>query len=90
MKCPNCGSLQSTCVDSRLSEDQTIRMRRHRCRDCGQSWPTTEMSDVTLLALQQKARAPFLDDRKRLASIIGELDQLKTKYTKMLQKEVVT
>lgn len=84
MKCPNCGSLQSTCIDSRLSEDQASRMRRHKCRDCGQSWPTIELSEADLLERLQRARAPFLRDRANLASLVGELDKLKAKYTKML------
>lgn len=84
MKCPNCGGLRSTCFETRLNEDRTIRSRKHRCQDCGKTWPTTEMSDSALLALQQKARAPFLRDRAHLAALIGELDQIKTKYKQML------
>lgn len=84
MRCPNCGSLQSTCFDSRPSENHTTRTRKHRCQDCGDVWPTIELSETDLLARLHKARAPFMSDRKRLAALIEELDQLKAKYKKML------
>lgn len=88
MRCPYCHGLRSTCVDSRLSEDQASRMRRHRCQDCGKTWTTTEVSDTDLWVAKQtaidNACAPFLRDRAHLADLVGELDQLKTKYMKML------
>lgn len=41
MKCPECGSINNTVVNSH-DEDDCIA-RRRKCLDCGNIWPTVEI-----------------------------------------------
>ena len=42
MRCPNCGGMNQTCFDSRLSPSGRCRKRSRKCRDCGYIFHTLE------------------------------------------------
>ena len=44
MKCPNCGSLNTICKDSRQHEE--IRRRKYVCYNCGYIFRTIERAVV--------------------------------------------
>lgn len=44
MICPECGSNQTWCFDSRHSKDEKTIWRRRRCNDCGHRWTTYEFA----------------------------------------------
>lgn len=44
MKCPKCGSTNTIVKDSRINDDETLRHRRHLCRDCEHRFSTIEMN----------------------------------------------
>lgn len=74
MKCPKCGSGQSTVLDSRewQGEDQTGIRRRRQCSECGERYSTVELliefvngRNSNAKNTQQVARkAPVLSIRK--------------------------
>ena len=43
MKCPECGSIRSSVVDSRVSTDGTSVRRRRECKHCSHRFTTYEM-----------------------------------------------
>lgn len=43
MRCPNCGSEEQVCIDSRMYKNNWQR-RRRECNHCGTRWTTFEIS----------------------------------------------
>ena len=71
MKCPNCGSDQTYCINSRSIKRGTQRRRRHRCFECDHIFGTFELYDKDIVALERVGKR--LDDvLERLRDIVGE------------------
>jgi transcriptional regulator NrdR family protein len=63
MRCPDCGSYNLGCIDTRESKTYPgRRTRRHKCQDCGHRFstieiPVEEYQDLTTIAEKwRKAR----------------------------------
>ncbi|MFN3911054.1 transcriptional regulator NrdR [Hyphomonas sp.] len=70
MRCPFCGSDNTSVKDSRSAEDDTAVRRRRVCENCGARFTTFErvqLREITVIKRDGK-RAPF--DRERLARSI--------------------
>ena len=70
MRCPFCGSENTSVKDSRAAEDNTAVRRRRVCEACGARFTTFErvqLREITVIKRDGK-RAPF--DRERLARSI--------------------
>lgn len=70
MRCPFCGSENTSVKDSRSAEDNTAVRRRRVCEACGARFTTFErvqLREITVVKRDGK-RAPF--DRERLAKSI--------------------
>lgn len=70
MRCPFCGSDNTSVKDSRSAEDDTAVRRRRVCESCGARFTTFErvqLREITVIKRDGK-RAPF--DRERLARSI--------------------
>ncbi len=70
MRCPFCGSENTSVKDSRAAEDDTAVRRRRICESCGARFTTFErvqLREITVIKRDGK-RAPF--DRERLARSI--------------------
>ena len=66
MKCPLCGSLETSVKDSRLSEDQRVVRRRRLCESCGFRFTTIERAQLKELCVIKKngIKEPF--DREKI------------------------
>jgi transcriptional repressor NrdR len=70
LRCPFCGSDNTSVKDSRSAEDDTAVRRRRVCESCGARFTTFErvqLREITVIKRDGK-RAPF--DRERLARSI--------------------
>ena len=67
MKCPNCGSLESKVIDSRPTENSSIR-RRRECLDCGRRFTTYEIIDTIPIYVIKKDGKREIYDRNKLMS----------------------
>jgi transcriptional repressor NrdR len=70
LRCPFCGSENTSVKDSRSAEDDTAVRRRRVCESCGARFTTFErvqLREITVIKRDGK-RAPF--DRERLARSI--------------------
>ena len=47
MRCPNCGSWNQYCIDTRLTGDYE-RWRRRKCRACGKTFCTVERLQLVI------------------------------------------
>lgn len=65
MKCPVCGSEESRVVDSRPTENSTIR-RRRECLACKHRFTTYEVIEVVPLFVIKKNGTKEVFDRKKL------------------------
>lgn len=65
MKCPVCGSIDSKVVDSRPTENSTIR-RRRECLSCKHRFTTYEIIEVVPLFVIKKNGTKEVFDRKKL------------------------
>lgn len=66
MKCPFCGALDTSVMDSRVSEEGNSIRRRRRCQACQKRFTTYETADLMMpqVVKQNGNRAEF--DRERL------------------------
>ena len=65
MRCPFCGSENTTVKDSRPAEDNTAVRRRRGCEDCGARYTTFErvqLREITVVKRDGK-RTPFQRDK---------------------------
>ena len=69
MKCPNCGYFDSKVVDSRPTDEESIR-RRRECPDCGQRFTTFEHVQLRDLTVVKKNGEKVMFDRDKLAKSI--------------------
>lgn len=54
VKCPFCGGLNSSVLDSRMTKEQTATRRRRLCPGCGERFTTYETPVKTLQAVAKK------------------------------------
>lgn len=65
MKCPACGYQESKVIDSRPTENDSIR-RRRECLSCGRRFTTFEIVDVVPLVVVKKDGREELFDRSKI------------------------
>lgn len=65
MKCPFCGTDDTTVVDSRVNEDGDIVRRRRRCLNCDKRFTTYERAEIRLPQVVKKngSRVDFNRDK---------------------------
>ena len=67
MKCPNCGSTKDKVIDSRPTENSSIR-RRRECLACGHRFTTYEIIDTIPIYVIKKDGKREIYDRNKLMS----------------------
>ncbi len=65
MKCPNCGYTKSEVIDSRPTDNSSIR-RRRECRSCKRRFTTYEVIETTPLIVVKKDGTRELFDRNKI------------------------
>ena len=69
MKCPNCGYFDSKVVDSRPTEEASIR-RRRECLECHKRFTTYEIVDeVPLFVIKKKGVKEIFDPNKIMSGL---------------------
>ena len=66
MKCPFCGDLKSSVVDSRDTDDAQAVRRRRKCSACDRRYTTYERVEVSTLLIVKKDGRRQAFDRDRL------------------------
>lgn len=75
MKCPYCGDQESKVIDSRHSDDLSIRRRRECCR-CGQRFTTYEsVESQPILVVKRNGSRQNFDKNKIVNSMIRAFDK---------------
>lgn len=70
MKCPYCGNEDSKVMDSRPTDDGSIR-RRRQCDSCGKRFTTYEkVETVPLIVIKKDSKREPYDRKKILAGIV--------------------
>lgn len=70
MKCPNCGYTESKVIDSRPTENSSIR-RRRECLACQKRFTTYEIIDTgPLVVIKKDKRREIFDRNKIMAGLI--------------------
>lgn len=70
MKCPYCGDEDSKVIDSRPTDDGSIR-RRRQCDACGKRFTTYEkVETVPLIVIKKDSKREPYDRKKLLAGIV--------------------
>ena len=104
MKCPFCGNDNTKVIDSRPTDDSSIR-RRRQCESCGKRFTTCEMVETMPLIVIKKDnnREPY--DREKIvagivrschkrpvsiSSINAMVDEIETKIFNIGEKEIPT
>ena len=67
MKCPNCGNDDDKVIDSRPTENSSIR-RRRECKVCGRRFTTYEIIDTIPIYIIKKDGKREIYDRNKLMS----------------------
>lgn len=104
MKCPFCGKDNTKVIDSRPTEDSSIR-RRRQCDECGKRFTTYEKVETmpVIVIKKDNNREPY-DREKLVAGIVrschkrpvslGEInamvDEIETQIFNMGEKEIPT
>ncbi|MBQ7500365.1 MAG: transcriptional repressor NrdR [Clostridia bacterium] len=65
MKCPNCGNPESKVVDSRPTENSSIR-RRRECLECGKRFTTYEIIETVPVFVVKKDGSKEIFDRNKI------------------------
>lgn len=68
MKCPFCGALDTTVVDTRVNDDGDIVRRRRRCLSCDKRFTTYERAEIRLPQVVKKNGSRVDYDREKLAA----------------------
>ena len=84
MKCPGCGALESKVIDSRPTENNSIR-RRRECLSCKRRFTTYEIIDTMPLTVIKKDGSEEFFDRNK---IMGGL--IKSCYKRPVTREQMT
>lgn len=66
MKCPFCGHLESSVIDSRLSSTGEVTRRRRGCEACGRRYTTYERVEEVLPTVVKKDGRREMFDRQKL------------------------
>ena len=75
MKCPYCGDQESKVIDSRHSDDLSIRRRRECCR-CGHRFTTYEsVESQPILVVKRNGSRQNFDKNKIVNSMIRAFDK---------------
>ena len=70
MKCPNCGETESKVVDSRPTENSSIR-RRRECLSCGRRFTTYEIIDtIPIYVIKKDGKREIYDRNKIKAGMV--------------------
>ena len=70
MKCPMCGFADSKVIDSRPTENESIR-RRRECLRCGKRFTTYEILDsVPLMAVKKDGKREIFDRNKIMTGVV--------------------
>jgi len=70
MKCPNCGHTKSNVIDSRPTENSSIR-RRRECENCGKRFTTYEIIDtVPVFIVKKDGKREVYDRNKMMAGMV--------------------
>ncbi len=70
MKCPYCGKENSRVIDSRPTDDGSIR-RRRQCDSCGKRFTTYEnVETIPLIVVKKDGKREPFDRKKILAGIV--------------------
>ena len=86
MKCPYCGKENTRVIDSRPTDDSSIR-RRRQCDECGKRFTTYEKIETLPLIVVKK------DNNKRpvsMAQVNEMVDDIESQIFNMGEKEVPT
>lgn len=84
MKCPGCGAPESKVIDSRPTENNSIR-RRRECLNCKRRFTTYEIIDTMPLTVIKKDGSEEFFDRNK---ILGGL--IKSCYKRPVTREQMT
>ena len=84
MKCPGCGAMESKVIDSRPTENNSIR-RRRECTSCKRRFTTYEIIDTMPLTVIKKDGSEEFFDRNK---ILGGL--IKSCYKRPVTREQMT
>ena len=68
MKCPFCGTDNTTVADTRLNDDGDIVRRRRRCLSCDKRFSTFERADIRMPQVVKKNGSRVDFDREKLAA----------------------
>lgn len=70
MKCPNCGHTESKVIDSRPTENSSIR-RRRECLECGKRFTTYEIIDtIPIFIVKKDGKREIYDRNKIMAGMV--------------------
>lgn len=70
MKCPNCGHTKSNVIDSRPTENSSIR-RRRECEKCGKRFTTYEIIDtIPIFIVKKDGKREIYDRNKMMAGMV--------------------
>ena len=104
MKCPYCGKEDSRVMDSRPTDDGSIR-RRRQCDSCGKRFTTYEkVETVPLMVIKKDSKREPYDRKKLLAGIVRAcykrpisidrmnemVDEIETEIFNSCEKEIPT
>lgn len=68
MKCPFCGTMDTTVVDTRINEDGDIVRRRRRCLNCDKRFTTYERAEIRLPQVVKKNGSRVDYNRDKLSA----------------------
>lgn len=70
MKCPFCGHLESSVIDSRLSATGEVTRRRRECERCGRRYTTYErVEEILPTVVKRDGRREMFDRQKLLGGL---------------------
>ena len=70
MRCPFCGFVDNSVIDSRLAKDKNVIRRRRECNDCSKRFTTYERIEETLPQVMKKdGRRETFDRSKIIAGL---------------------
>ena len=104
MKCPFCGNDNTKVIDSRPTDDSSIR-RRRQCESCGKRFTTYEkVETMPLIVIKKDTNREHYDREKIVAGIVRSchkcpvsissinamVDEIETKIFNIGEKEIPT
>ena len=88
MKCPYCGDQESKVIDSRHSDDLSIRRRRECCR-CGHRFTTYEsVESQPILVVKRNGSRQNFDKNKIVNSMIRAFDKRRADIVELERTEI--